>query len=282
PITYIVGFAKYNSEPEFKKLQMDLKFSEGPCGFHQFHVIEKILLPINEHKENSWEKELELLKRLKNKHSDDVELLSELDVRDKLLRGASSFEKQGLGEELFLKSPKNEPLVLGPTFAFWNKGDNNDYFTHQSTVYFTISSVLQRLRTVEKNNGIAPLGAGYIIRQLDPLLFDRFNEGIIQASILRAAKSRELDYSAADDKSRIIGSLIERMLMFPEAEESRGLPEILLALCTKKLQVKKDHLTGFNIHKVDKNNHPMTWILVEYVNQLLLSQTNEPEQTIPL
>ncbi len=70
--------------------------------------------------------------------------------------------------------------------------------------------------------------------------------------------------------------------MFPEAEESRGLPEILLALCTKKLQVKKDHLTGFNIHKVDKNNHPMTWILVEYVNQLLLSQTNEPEQTIPL
>ncbi|EMN7208293.1 hypothetical protein WB854_000677 [Vibrio parahaemolyticus] len=282
PITYIVGFAKYNSEPEFKKLQMDLKFSEGPCGFHQFHVIEKILLPINVHKENSWEKELELLKRLKNKHSDDVELLSELDVRDKLLRGASSFEKQGLGEELFLKSPKNEPLVLGPTFAFWNKGDNNDYFKHQSTVYFTISSVLQRLRTVEKNNGIAPLGAGYIIRQLDPLLFDRFNEGIIQASILRAAKSRELDYSAADDKSRIIGSLIERMLMFPEAEESRGLPEILLALCTKKLQVKKDHLTGFNIHKVDKNNHPMTWILVEYVNQLLLSQTNEPEQTIPL
>jgi hypothetical protein len=282
PITYIVGFAKYNSETEFKKLQMDLKFSEGPCGHHQFHVIEKMILPINEHKENSWEKELELLKLLKAKHSTDGELFSELHERDKLLRSASSIDKQGLGVELFLKSPKNQPLVLGPTFAFWNKGDNDNDCEHQATVYFTISSVLQRLRTVAKHNGTVPLGSGYIIRQLDPLLFDRFNEGIIQASILRTAKPRELDYSAADDKSRIIGSLIERMLMLPEAEESKGLPEILLALCTKKLQVKKDHLTGFDSHQVDKNNHPMTWMLVEYVNQSLLSQANEPEQSIPI
>jgi hypothetical protein len=282
PITYIVGFAKYNSEPEFKKLQMDLKFSEGPCGFHQFHVIEKILLPINEHKENSWEKEIELLKRLKVKHLTDEKLLSELDARDKLLRGASSVDNQGLGEELFLKSPKNQPLVLGPTFAFWNKGDNDEYFKHQATVYFTISSVLQRLRTVAKDSGAAPLGKGYIIRQLDPLLFDRFNEGIIQASILRTAKSRELDYSAADDKSRIVGSLIERMLNTPEADESKGLPEILLALCTKKLQVKKDHLTGFDTHKVDKDLHPMTWALVEHARQVLFNQDSESEKLIPL
>lgn len=282
PITYIVGFAKYNSEPEFKKLQMDLKFSEGPCGFHQFHVIEKMLLPINEHKENSWEKELELLKLLKAKHSSDENLLSELNARNKLLRSAASFDNQGLGDELFLKSPQNQPLVLGPTFAFWNKGDNDNYFEHQATVYFTISSVLQRLRTVAKNNGVVPLGAGYIIRQLDPLLFDRFNEGIIQASILRTAKSRELDYSAADDKSRIVGSLIERMLMFPEAEESKGLPEILLALCTNKLQVKKDHLVGFDCHQVNKDNHPMTWILVEYARQVLFTQANELEKTIPM
>jgi len=282
PITYIVGFAKYNSEAEFKKLQMDLKFSEGPCGFHQFHVIEKMLLPINEHKENSWEKELELLKLLKDKHSTDKYLSGKLVARDKQLRGASSVGVQGLGSELFLKSPMDEPLVLGPTFAFWNKGDADDYFNHQATVYFTISSVLQRLRTVAKNNGVPPLGIGYIIRQLDPLLLDRFNEGIIQASILRTAKSRELDYSADDDKSRIVGSLIERMLTFPEAEESKGLPEILLALCTKKLQVKKDHLTGFNDHKVSKNDHAMTWMLVEYVKQLLLTQNIEVKKSVPL
>ncbi|MNH32499.1 hypothetical protein D3C73_1017600 [compost metagenome] len=72
------------------------------------------------------------------------------------------------------------------------------------------------------------------------------------------------------------------MLKFPEAEDSRGLPEILLALCTKKLRVKKDHLTGFDRHQVDKNEHPMTWMLVEYVSQLLLSQNNGSEKSIPV
>jgi hypothetical protein len=279
PITYIVGFAKYNSEDEFKKLQMDLKFSEGPCGFHQFHVIEKILLPINEHKENSWDKELEILKELKVKHKGDSALLDVIEQRNKQLRNASAAETQGLGNKLFLQSPKGNDLVLGKTFAFWNKGDNDQDFHHQATVYFTVSSVLQRLRTVPNKKGVVPLGSGYIIKQLDPLLFDRFNEGVIQASVLRAAKSRELDYSADDTKSRIVGSLIERMLKFPESQESTGLPEILLALCTKKLQIKKDHLLGFDDHSIDKVKYPMTWMLVEYARELLL-KSKTPEDKI--
>jgi len=272
PITYIVGFAKYNSENEFKKLQMDLKFSEGPCGFHQFHVIEKILLPINEHKENSWDKELELLKSLSVQYQSESKLIKTIELRSQRLRKASSVDKQGLGKKLFIPSPKGKHLVLGKTFAFWNKGDNDNAFYHQSTVYFTVSSVLQNLRTTAKKNGITPLGSGYIIRQLDPLLFDRFNEGVIQASVLRAAKARELDYSASDAKSRIVGSLIERMLKFPEAEESTGLPEILLALCIRKLQIKKDHLLGFDNHSLDRIKHPMAWMLAEFAKQELLEK----------
>lgn len=271
PITYIVGFAKYNSDNEFGKLQKDLTFSEGPCGPHQFHFIEKILLPINEHKENSWEKEIEVLKLLTEKYKNNSDLKPIIEQRLIQIKGASSINTGGLGEHVFLKSPAGKDLVLGKTFAFWNKGDNDHEFKHQSTVYFTISSVLQRLRTKAKNNGTIPLGSGYIIRQLDPLLFDRFNEGIIQASVLRSAKPRELDYSADDAKSRIIGSLIERMLKLPETEESTGLPEILLALCTRKLQIKKDHLLGFDTHSLDKVKHPMSWMLVEYVKQLLLN-----------
>jgi len=69
------------------------------------------------------------------------------------------------------------------------------------------------------------------------------------------------------------------MLKLPETEESTGLPEILLALCTKKLQVKKDHLLGFDSHSLDKRNHPMAWMLVEYANELLLKNT-EIENTV--
>jgi len=277
PITYIVGFAKYNGESEFKKLQMDLSFSEGPCGFHQFHVIEKILIPINEHKENSWDKEIEVLKIFAAKYQNDLKLKKVIDVRSQRLRKASSIEKKGLGKKLFIPSPTGKHLILGKTFAFWNKEDNDSKYDHQATVYFTVSSVLQKLRTTAKNNGIKPLGHGYIIRQLDPLLFDRFNEGIIQASVLRTAKSRELDYSADDAKSRIIGSLIERMLKYPETEESTGLPEFLLALCTKKLQIKKDHLRGLNNHSLDKKRNAMTWMLAVYAKELLLENTQNKE-----
>ncbi|HIP47963.1 MAG TPA: hypothetical protein EYG92_03240 [Lutibacter sp.] len=274
PITYIVGFAKYNSESELKKLQMDLKFSEGPCGHHQVHVIEKILLPINEHKKHSWDKELEILNILAAKYEDNDKLKETIEKRNKQLRQASSIENKGLGEDLFLPSPLGDSLILGKTFAFWDKGDNDEEFYHQSTVYFTVSSVLQQLRTKAKKDGAIPLKTGYIIRQLDPLLFDRFNEGIIQASVLRTAKSRELDYSADDANSKVIGSLIERMLKFPETKEAEGLSEILLALCTKKLQIKKDYLLGLDDNNLGKEKHTMTWMLVEYAKELILKDTS--------
>ena len=272
PVTYIVGFAKYNSDAEFTKLQKDLTFSDGPCGKHKFHAIEKLLLPIGEHKKDSWVKELDILKRLEQEHREQPELKELVKERISLLKKASSSDKQGLGAKLFLKSSTRNEMILGPTFAFWNKSDTTEQFEHHSTVYYTISSILQKLRTVARKNGVIPLGDGYIVRQLDPLLFDRFNEGIIQSSILRAAKSRELDFSADDSKSRIVGSLIERMLKYPSLKESEALPEFLLALCTKKLQVKKDHLICLKGHEIEATQYSFVWMLAEYAKGVLFEE----------
>lgn len=278
PITYVIGFAKYNSEVELNKLKKDLGFSAGSSGHHEVHVIEKVLLPINEYKQNSWDKEIQLLLKIVPQYKDDEQLKEVIDTRIQLLRSASSLENKGLGESLFLSTQIGQHLTLGRSFAFWNDGDNNQEFRHQATVYFTISSILQKLRTTKNKNGIKPLGDGYIIRQLDPLLFDRFNEGIIQASVLRAAKSKELDYSGDDAQSRIIGSLIERMLKLPDSEESSGLSEFLLALCIKKLQIKKDHLPSFENLILNKETHPMAYIFAQQAKNLLLE--NPPEDSI--
>lgn len=272
PITYLIGFAKYNSEADFKKLQNDLRFSTGPSGHHSIHVIEKILLPINEHDETIWDKEIELLTTISPQYSQNTFLKSVLDARIKLLKNCRSIELQGLGELLFLNTINDDPVVLGKSFAFWDPTDNRKEFKHQATVYFTISSILQKLRTEMHKNGTIPLGEGYIIRQLDPLLFDRFNEGIIQASVLRCAKSKELDYRDNDNQSKIVGSLIERMLTNPDSKESSGLSEFLLALCLKRLQIKKSHLPDFNNHNLDQVRHTMAWILTEQL------QPSSPER----
>lgn len=271
PITYIIGFAKYNSELELNKLKKDLSFSSGPNGHHQVHVVEKILLPINEHKENAWDKEIQLLLKLLPQYVEDEQLKHVIDTRIQFLRGAASVENRGLGISLFLNTKVGQHLTLGKSFAFWHTKDTEDECTHQATVYFTISSILQKLRTTKNKEGIKPLGDGYIIRQLDPLLFDRFNEGIIQASVLRTAKSRELNYSGDDAQSRIVGSLIERMLKSPDSTESSGLTEFLLALCTKKLQLKKDHLPTFDTVSLKKEEHPLAWIFAKYAKDLLLT-----------
>jgi len=275
PITYLVGFAKLNSEEEFKKLQLDLKYSSGPCGNHTFHAIEKLLLPISVHKQHSWLQEIEVLKELRQLHNNDEHLIAIVEERLNILRGASSTEIEGLGKSIFLKSPKNSALILGKTFAFWNRADTQSDFQHQASVYFTISSVLQRLRTVKRKDGIAPLSEGYIIRQLDPLLFDRFNEGIIQSSVLRAAKARELDYSASDSKSRIVGSLIERMIKYPDSKESEALPEFLLALCTGKLQIKKDHINRLKDVDFNAKNYPVLFMLGELVKVNVFNKKTE-------
>jgi hypothetical protein len=281
PITYVIGFAKYNSESELEKLQRDLRFSTGLSGHHSIHIIEKILLPINEHEEIIWDKELDLLNSISPKYAQNTALQTVIDTRIQLLKNCRSVDIKGLGESLFINTVKDDPFILGKSFAFWDKSDNSDEFRHHAPVYFTISSILQKLRTEINKSGIKPLGDGYIIRQLDPLLFDRFNEGIIQASVLRSAKSKELDYSDSDAQSKIIGSLLERMLQHPDSKESSGLSEFLLALCLKRLQIKKNQLPDFKKHSLDQAKHPMAWILAEQAQQIL-SEHSEDMEVVPV
>ena len=285
PITYLVGFAKYNDPVSYSKLKNDLVFNNGnkSLGRHKFVAIREVMLPINEHRINSWEREKEILKKIAAISSFPQKHLQLIGAREKFLRRANSPEVQGVGEVLFYSRPDNTEMKLGPTFAFWNERDTKEVFSHQATVYYTISSLLQSLRYPSQERPMAPLGGGYIVKQLNPLLFDRFNEGIIHASFLRAAKPRELDYSADDASSSIIGSLIIRMLNEPDNDTSEGLPEFLMALCTKKLQIRSDHLAAMETITLDAEKYPMSWILLEYAKGVLFNKQLESitDATIP-
>jgi hypothetical protein len=108
------------------------------------------------------------------------------------------------------------------------------------------------------------------------LLFDRFNEGIIQSSVLRAAKPRELNYSADDRSSAIVGSLIEKMIKKPDEPSSEALPEFLMALCVGTLQIKPDHISNINNISFDKRKYPLSWILLEYLKTTLFGKVQSP------
>ena len=279
PITYVVGFAKYNDPISYGKLKRDLAFNNGSSnlGSHQFFAVEEIMLPLTETRVNSWVREQETLKKILGLSRNTEASTAAINDRESFLRTITSKDKQGAGVELFLQSPIGKAMILGKTFAFWNEADSQSEFDHQATVYFTISNILQGLRYSKPGRDLAPLKDGYILKQLDPLLFDRFNEGVIQASVLRAAKPKELDYSADDNSSNVVGSLIERMIMYPDISTSEALPEFLMALCSGKLQVKKDHIKNFPTLTLDPNKYPLTWALFEYAKDLLFNKKIEDE-----
>jgi hypothetical protein len=281
PITYIVGFSKFNDYFGYEKLKKDIVFNNGntKLGNHQFIAIEEIMLPLNEHRKNSWERELELLKEIQT-YDNSSRYVKVLESRESFLRQAALINNQGIGETIFLESPTKTKMVLGATFAFWYEKDTQDEFSHQATVYFTISSLLQSLRHSKNDASYCPLRNGYVVRQLDPLLFDRFNEGIIHASILRSAKPKELDYSSDDASSSIIGSLIERMIKEPQESTSEALPEFLLALSTGKLKIKRDHIVGLKSVNFDKRKYPLMWGLLKYLKKELFKVDYE-EKKIP-
>lgn len=280
PISYVVGFAKFNDWAGYSKLKNDLCYNNGnpSLGSHQFNAIEEIMLPINEHRVTSWDREHEVIKLVRQNVKLSKRARSLLNQRSLELRKATDSTNQGLGDKIFLKSPTGNDMTLGKTFAFWNEKDNSQIWEHQATVYFTISSVLQGLRYTKNPKDPAPLKGGYILKQLDPLLFDRFNEGIIQASVLRSAKPRELDYSADDVSSKIIGSLVERMVKNPDASTSEALPEFLLAICSSKLQIKKDHIKSLSSLNIDSKKFPLTATLYDHAKALLFGNFDEGEE----
>lgn len=274
PIAYVVGFAKYNDPSSYTKLKADLCHNNGcpHLGKHQFQAIEEILLPTMEHRINSWTRETEVIKQTINLKGLSDYTKARLEDRDKFLRQASDASQMGIGDSIFLPSPPGGNMILGKTFAFWNEKDNSVEWPHQATVYFTICSILQGLRYNSSGQATPPLKSSYVLKQLDPLMFDRFNEGIIQASVLRAAKPSELDYSASDDSSRIVGSLIERMLKDPTLNTSEALPEFLLAICSHKIQIKKDHIGYLEDATVDEEKFPLTFAFLEYAKIVVFGE----------
>lgn len=77
---------------------------------------------------------------------------------------------------------------------------------------------------------------------IDPGNFSRFNDGIIQASILRAANPEELAYNIDSDLSQEMFNTFETLIKYHTDEQGEALIEFLYSLAIKKMTLKKIHL----------------------------------------
>ncbi|WP_162941197.1 hypothetical protein [Achromobacter sp. B7] len=156
----------------------------------------------------------------------------------------------GLVEDALLPSlvVGDHRLRLRPDFAFW-RCPYTEGAQHAPMVLVTIGAILQRARTEEFASDDQRLSSDAFQQVvLDPQNFNRYNDGIIQAAILRQAYPSELDYSSMPTESRYMVLLLKKMFTSRTKQQGEAISEFAFALGTERLKLQPadyDELSGW-------------------------------------
>ena len=236
PLLYLVGFSKTTAEPRREALERTLIQTVNPYPYEMIEV-ERITLPLSSD-HNPWAEELRLLIDPEVSNLIPTAIKALIQTRVDRLRKTSD----PLDTDLFLANSGNRTLTLQPGFVFWPDGTPSRPHS-QADVYFTIASVLQQLRANAHRTQKPAIKSNWFQQTiLAPENFGRFNDDIIQASILRAAQPYEMNLADAPRDSRELGRLIRRIILAARTERGGAAAEFLLALATGRLRLRRPDL----------------------------------------
>lgn len=241
-LVYFIGLTRTHNQQDLDFLKSNLRQGNYGKETHSFVEVESFFCN-RDVKGTTWLSEKEFIqdKLLPlAEGSGFATATKKLNERIKLIDDSQSKLVKGLANELFYSSTSNNSLELRKGFAFINFGDNFDDLS-QADVYFTMSAILNQLRNTE-NQSQCLRQSEYVRHLIDPGNFNRFNDGIIQASILRGALPAELAYRIDDDASLNMKLILEKIISEHQSTQGEGLIEFLYAIATQKLTLKKEHL----------------------------------------
>lgn len=230
------------SKSERDRLRSNLTF--GQYGPGTFSLQALFCLPLDCHEEQpSWEAEAQELKRVMD-WADDCEL----DVPDSVERRIQYLQKapaEGIVENLFWPAGDGCALALRSDFTLVPDARRDPPAT-QADIFAVMGLVLTALRhSTDVNRRLAHNAYERVV--LSPHNFDRFNDGILQASLLRSARPQELAYGACDlsVSEQMLEVLIHALPEGDIPEKSEALMEFLIALLTRRMSLHTAHVVDF-------------------------------------
>lgn len=250
-ITYFVSFSKLPSPDNYEQLRKDLCL-----GGHELISIESCYLPrFRENSLTPWDMEINILSPYGDVGDPLGEQLDEVPLifNERL----NELENYTINCDLFLPSPSGQSLKLRNTFAFWAGLGLKTEEASQADVYWTIQSILHDLRA-KNDQGLATT---YHSTLLSPVCFDRFNDGVIQACLLRAAKPTELNYAVDEEFSRQITDIIISIVDNSDNLQGEGALEFLMALWVGRLKVQDKHLLEIVERREQVNSECVRFLL---------------------
>ncbi|MBS0032073.1 hypothetical protein ACTJJ0_31945 [Chitinophaga sp. 22321] len=275
-ILYFIGIARNSSKNQLDLLRTNLKM--GKYGIENSSYVNIETLYCNNNSNDSpWIVEIEFIKEiqlfLSNTSSFPSSVIDFFNQRENYISRQSGDAERGLSQQLFYPritthSPQN--LELRKNFAFFDFDDYANDVT-QSDVYFTISNILNSLRNSDKS-GKQLKQTVYVRNLLDPGNFDRFNDGIIQASILRTTSAEELSYDIDESLSEQMYNLLDTIIEYYEQDQGEALLEFLYAIAIKKLTLKPIHLDQL-LKKVNNTcTHPIFGAFSAFIQHKIIDE----------
>jgi hypothetical protein len=272
-IIYFIGIARTINEPYLTQLKSSLTLGKYGHNTNIFIAVDSFYCT-NEYKNSSWIVENNFLSDIllytQNNHAEYTESIEFFNKRVADLATYSGSTFRGINDDLFFKritTSEPETMRLNKNFAFFNFPNYVNHVT-QAEVYFTISSIINNMR----NNENRLKQAVYVRNLIDPGNFNRFNDGIIQASILRAANADELSYVIDQQISQEMYNILETMIKYHADSQGEALIEFLYALAIKKMSLKETHL--IDVIKLVRTNCKKELFLcfADYIEEVLISK----------
>lgn len=288
-IIYFIGISRTKNLKYLQRLKSNLKQGSYGPETNSFHEIETIFCD-NNSVYSSWLREVDFLSSiidfLNNKEEVPEKIITYFEERKKYLQKSEGAEIKGLSERIFYPRITNEEIEeirIRKNFAFFNF-DNYDEDVSQADIYFTISNILNTLRsndlTLPKSSTqMKSLGQSPFVRNLiDPGNFDRFNDGIIQASILRAAKPEELAYHIDADLSSEMHGTLQTLVKYHDQDQGEALVEFLYAIAITKLSLTKVHLKSIIGIIREACREQFLLCITDYIEYKLLLEPEEKKK----
>lgn len=261
-VAYVTPVFKSASDAERKRIKSNLTFGENKANTFSLFSLLDISLPASVERD-SWSRELDFLRELEVwLDKEGLEHPRFLDARIELLLNAS---KEGMVDQLYWPDKGGEELRVRSDFTLLNAEGGRRPLS-QSDIYVAISCFLWALRSgVPKKPQLAY--GPYARAVLQPETFQRFNDGVIQAAILRAVRGRELAYSNCEKEISLRMRNVILELVEPQAN-GESLPEFVLAIGLRQLTLHPEHEQCVLEEIVRNGDHPDAGLLAKYILSL--------------
>ena len=220
---FILGYAFPASKRDYKQQSDDLKHSESykKHGWSDFKVV-----PIG---------------RLESHESLIMNYGVELDRLNELLSSNENLNIDSSCGLLFFPAISGDILTLRRGSIFFPSNSEHSKIS-QSLVYLVVSASIQMARENDNQfgKGMRLKNGPFVRPVIDPLMFTRFNDGVIQAAILRALEPSELDYSNNATLSAQFRRITSRVIDSYNEESGEAVLEFLAAIASRKVALMKN------------------------------------------